>query len=129
VPLLTGAAALPLRVRFVVELKSVKLGLCATAVGAPANTSMSTVQQRSVKAIFFKFKVVRVVAGIRSLVMGSSLFSLVKGAEIYGHCAFSLGENTFIAASFREAEKLGQSCSGRSADHVQMILEVQGTCP
>jgi hypothetical protein len=65
-----------LRVRFVAELKSVKLGLCATAVGAPANTSMSAVQQSSVKAVFFKFKVVRVVAAIRSLVMGTCLFSL-----------------------------------------------------
>src|SRR4029077_6481464 len=37
---------------------------------------MSTVQQKSVKAIFFK--VVRVVAGIRNLVMGTSLFSLVR---------------------------------------------------
>jgi hypothetical protein len=45
-------------------------------VGAPANTSMSAVQQSSVKAIFFKFKVVRVVAGIRSLFMGTSFFSL-----------------------------------------------------
>jgi hypothetical protein len=30
---------------------------------------MSTVQQKSVKTIFLKFKVVRVVAGIKSLVI------------------------------------------------------------
>jgi hypothetical protein len=39
---------------------------------------MSRVQQMSVKAVFFKFRVVRVVAGIRNLVMGTSLFSLVR---------------------------------------------------
>jgi len=39
---------------------------------------MSTVQQKSVKAIFLKFKVVRVVAGIKSLVIGTSLFSFVR---------------------------------------------------
>jgi hypothetical protein len=37
---------------------------------------MSTVQQRRIKAIFFS--VVRVVAGIKSLFIGISLFSLVR---------------------------------------------------
>jgi hypothetical protein len=41
-----------------------------------AAKTMITVQQRSVKATFFR--VVRAVAGIRSLFMGNALFSLVR---------------------------------------------------
>src|SRR5208337_1529919 len=54
------------------------------SVWAGAANTMSTVQQRRVKAIFFK--VVRVVAGIRCLFIGTSLFSLVRLRDLQLLC-------------------------------------------
>jgi len=51
-------------------------GSAAVALARGAAKTMNTVQQRSVKATFFR--VVRAVAGIRSLSIGNALFSFVR---------------------------------------------------